>query len=105
MKLHEAIKMENRKMMHRLEHHNLPGKLPLLFMTDNKGNPYRRLINITQGQRTFPNYQKPKLNCTVIASLLNALLTIRPYPKKLEKSPIENCSQKSTKLLPCPERL
>ena len=37
LKLHEAIKMENCKMMHKLEHHNLPGKLPLLFMTDNKG--------------------------------------------------------------------
>ena len=32
MKLHEAIKMENCKMMHKLEHNSLPGKLPLLFM-------------------------------------------------------------------------
>ena len=46
MKLNEAIKMENCKMMHKLEHNNLPGKLPLLFVTDNKGKSLQKTHKI-----------------------------------------------------------
>ena len=92
-------------MMHKLEHNNLPGKLPLLFMTDNKGKSLQKTHKYDTRTKNIPKPPKPTLSYTGIASSLNALLTIRPYLKKLEKLPIENSSPKSIKLLPCPERL
>ena len=58
MKLHEAIKMENCKMIHKLEHNNLPGKLPLLFMTDNKGKPLQKTHKYNTRTKNIPKPPK-----------------------------------------------
>ena len=98
LKLNEAIKMENCKMMHKLEHNKLPGKLPLLFKTDNKGKSLQKTHKYNTRTRTFQIYPKPKLNCIKAASSPNALMTIRPYQKNLGKLQIVNYSLKSTKI-------
>ena len=87
MKLHEAIKMENCKMMHKLEHNNLPGKLPLLFMTDNKGKSLQKTHRYDTRTKNIPKPPKTHTKLYRNSFLTNALLTIRLYLKKLEKLP------------------
>ena len=64
LKLKEVIKVEHCKLMHKLEHNNLPGKLPNLFKIDNKGNSLQKGTITTQEPRTFQNSLKLKQKCT-----------------------------------------
>ena len=58
LKLNEAIKMENCKMMHKLEHNKLPDKLPLFFKTDIKGKSLQKTHKYNTRKKNIPNLPK-----------------------------------------------
>ena len=85
MKLHEAIKMENCKMMHKLEHYNLPGKLPLLFMTNNKGNSLQKLHKYNTRTKNIPKLPKTHTKLYSNSFLTKCITDYQTIPKEIRE--------------------
>ena len=85
MKLHEAIKMENCKMMHKLEHHNLPGKLPLLFMTDNKGKSLQKSHKYNTRTKNIPKLPKTHTKLYSNSFLTKCINDYQTIPKEIRE--------------------
>ena len=85
MKLHEAIKMKNCKMMHKLEHNSLPGKLPLLFMTDNKGKSLQKTHKYDTRTKTIPKPPKTHTKLYRNSFLTKCITDYQTIPKAVRE--------------------
>ena len=85
MKLHEAIKMENCKMMHKLEHHNLPGKLPLLFMSDTKGESLQKTHKYNTRTKNIPKPPKTQTKLYSNSFLTKCITDCQTIPKEIRE--------------------
>ena len=74
LKIDEIIKVENCKLMYKLEHNILPGKLPTLFKTDNKGNSLEKNHNYNTRTKNIPKLSKAQSK-TYLTSFLNRCVT------------------------------
>ena len=85
LKLNEAIKMKNCKMMHKLEHNRLPGKLPLLFKTDNKGKSLQKTHQYNTRTKNIPNLPKTQTKLYKNSFLSKCINDYQTIPKELRE--------------------
>ena len=85
LKLNEAIKMENCKMMHKLEHNRLPGKLPLLFKTDNKGKSLQKTHKYNTRTKNIPKLPKTQTKLHKNSFLSKCINDYQTIPKELRE--------------------
>ena len=74
LKINEIIKVENCKLMYKLEHNILPGKLPTLFNTDNKGKSLEKNHSYNTRTKNIPKLSKAQSKI-YLNSFLNRCVT------------------------------
>ena len=99
MKLYEAIKMENCKMMHKLEHHNLPGKLPLLFLSDNKGKSLQKTHKYNTRTKNIPKLPKTQTKLYSNSFLTKCITDYQTIPKEIREIPNRKLFTKKYKFI------
>ena len=97
-KLYEAIKMENCKMMHKLEHHKLPGKLPLLFMSDNKGKSLQKTHKYNTRTNNIPKLPKTQTKLYSNSFLTKCITDYQTIPKEIREITNRKLHKKNKKL-------
>ena len=85
LKLNEAIKMENCKMMHKLEHNRLPGKLSLLFKTDNKGKSLQKTHKYNTRTKNIPKLPKTQTKLYKNSFLSKCINDYQTIPRELRE--------------------
>ena len=85
LKVNEALRMENCKLMHKLEHNRLPGKLPLLFKTDNKGKSLQKTYNYNTRTKNIPKLPKTQTKLYRNSFLSKCINDYQTIPKEVRE--------------------
>ena len=99
MKLHEALKMENCKMMHKLEHQKLPGKLQLLSMSDTKGKSLQKTHKYNTRTKNIPKRPKTQTKLYSNSFLTKCFIDYQTLPKEIREITNRKLFTKKYKIL------
>ena len=72
-------------MMHKLEHNRLPGKLPLLFKTDNKGKSLQKTHKYNTRTKNIPKLPKAQTKPYKNSFLSKCINDYQTIPKELRE--------------------
>ena len=72
-------------MMHKLEHNRLPGKLPLLFKTDNQGNSLQKTHKYNTRTKNIPKLPKTHTKLYKNSFLTKCINDYQTIPKELRE--------------------
>ena len=96
LKIRESLMIENCKMAHKLEHKKLPGKLPLLFNTDNLGRSLEKAHKYNTRTKNIPNLPKTHTKQYRNSFLCNCITDYQTVPIEIRQ--LKNSKTFSKKL-------
>ena len=97
MTLKQSIFAANCKITYRLEQDTLPGKLPQLFKTDNKGNSLLKTHNYSTRSKDIPNLARMQTKQYIDSFLTKCIVDYQTLPIATRKSKNKTLFNKNLK--------